>query len=246
MPNFELRAMVDKLRCRCRFGMREAADSAAGAEWAFDPDGCPAVLAPSDVAEHEKACAFELVPCGNAGRDGARCEVQFRRGESAAHQAACALRPLPCGNGCGKQLPLCDQAEHEANECPRALVDCEFAGCGATFLRSNRQRHYRESMADHLVGETRARLAYRRAGLAEIHASGLNPMSPIITMLNNGVASADEVQSGLWRLVPILTYFAGTAGQFRAIMCAAVLKAMCTHSADADVQIAGLACLDQV
>ena len=234
--------MVDKLRCRCRFGMREAADSAGGAAWEADPDGCPAVLSPSDVAAHEAACAFEPVTCGNASRDGTSCGVQFRRGDTAAHQAACPLRVQPCRLGCSTQLPQCDQAKHEADECPCAMVHCSYFGCGATYRRSDTQRHDAESMADHLAGENRARVTYAHASGVEDRTLKANKVAAIMTLLqNSGETSFEDVACGLCTLAQYLPL---APKQLIADAFIAVPTAMRAHSAHAVVQRAGLACLE--
>jgi hypothetical protein len=66
--NYGLQAMVDELRCRCRFGMVAGEED----EWALDAHGCPAVLPLADLAAHEAACGFELVVCPHASLQ-ARC-----------------------------------------------------------------------------------------------------------------------------------------------------------------------------
>lgn len=246
VPNFELRAVIDKLRCRCRFGMRDAGGQ-DGSEWEPDPAGCSAVLSPGDMTAHEAACTFEILSCGNVSR-AARCEVEFRRSDAAAHQATCPLRPLPCNLGCGAQLAECDQAAHKSSECPRKVLHCRYEGCGASFPRADKPRHDAECMADHLAAESRARLAYMSALSAlqqTQHADEAPDEQPEqVASLNRLLASGGDsaaVQAALSALMLYLATAKRKNPHF-ADACTAVVAAMSAHVAHAEVQATGLSC----
>ena len=64
VSNYSVQAIVDELRCRCRFGMR-AADDGEGS-WVVDEEGCADVLPLDALAAHEAACGFELLTCAHA------------------------------------------------------------------------------------------------------------------------------------------------------------------------------------
>jgi len=143
----------------------------------------------------------------------------------------------PCRLGCSKQLPQCDQAKHEADECPYAVVNCAYFGCGATYRRSDKQRHDAESMADHLAGETRARIAYTNASCVK-DRKRKETTAAFITFLQK--SEAGHLANVLCALPP---YLALAPEQLVADACTAVLTAMHAHGAHADLQVAGLTCL---
>ena len=79
MPAHRLvKAMVDELRVRCRFGMKEEGDG-----WVADEAGCPARLTLDGAVAHEAACGFATTACPFAG-----CGVELRRSDVASHNAA--------------------------------------------------------------------------------------------------------------------------------------------------------------
>ena len=79
--NWTVRAQVDELRVRCRFGVKEEGDG-----WVADEAGCPAQLALDGAAAHEAACGFATTTCPFAG-----CGVELRRDQADAHDAAFAV-----------------------------------------------------------------------------------------------------------------------------------------------------------
>ena len=82
MPaNRLVKAMVDELRVRCRFGVKEEGDG-----WVADEAGCPAQLSLDGAAAHEAACGFATTTCPFAG-----CGVQLRRDQTDAHDATYAV-----------------------------------------------------------------------------------------------------------------------------------------------------------
>ena len=76
--NWTVRAKVDELRVRCRFGLKEQGDG-----WVADEAGCPVQLTLDGVAAHEAACGFATTTCPFAG-----CGVELRRSDVASHNAA--------------------------------------------------------------------------------------------------------------------------------------------------------------
>ena len=76
-PNRIVLAMVDELRVRCRFGVKEEGDG-----WVADEAGCPAQLTLDGAAAHEAACGFATIACPFAG-----CGVELRREQTDAHDA---------------------------------------------------------------------------------------------------------------------------------------------------------------
>jgi hypothetical protein len=226
VANYGLRAVVDSLRVRCRFGMMASAE---GDGWAHDAHACTAVLALSDVAAHEASCDFQIVVCANASLRGARCGAEHQRGEADAHSAVCSLRPSPCTSGCGAQLALCDAAEHAA-VCPEALVRCTFFGCQASMRRCELAKHDADSMAAHLRAEREAREACTQ-GLA------ITPATGVFAALK-GATSAEQAERALTQLVPFLV---SKRSDWPA--CIRVLAAMETHAAHAGTQLQGLKCL---
>jgi hypothetical protein len=252
VPNFGLRAVVDTLRCRCRFGMKEATGGdggSAGVDWVVDAHGCPAVLPPGDVAAHEATCGFELVTCGNASRGGAqRCDAQTLRRDAAAHASTCPLRLRPCYQRCGAQMAGCDMWPHTQQDCPRAIVHCDFFGCYARMQRCDQPLHDAERMADHLAGERQARLAYRDGVICAAAAAGgitveiSTQAAAALTMLLERDASAQEVQAALLALAPLLASVPASDKLPNGAM-APVAAAMRAHGAHAGVQAAALSCL---
>ena len=79
--NWTVRAQVNELRVRCRFGVKEEGD-----RWVADEAGCPAQLSLDGAAAHEAACGFATTTCPFTG-----CGVELRRNEADAHDAAFAL-----------------------------------------------------------------------------------------------------------------------------------------------------------
>ena len=79
---YALKSMVEALRVRCRFGVRE--DERGG--WIGDPEGCTSQLSRAEAAAHEAACEHALEACPFAG-----CGVQRRRRDADAHDAELAL-----------------------------------------------------------------------------------------------------------------------------------------------------------
>ena len=76
--NWTVRAQVDELRVRCRFGLKEEGDG-----WVADEAGCPARLSLDGAAAHEAACGFATTTCPFAG-----CGAELRRSDVASHNAA--------------------------------------------------------------------------------------------------------------------------------------------------------------
>ena len=56
-----------------------------------------------------------------------------------------------CPNRCGVQMPAEDVEDHLRQKCRRAIVVCEFAGCGVELPRAEMQYHYRNEMPMHLL-----------------------------------------------------------------------------------------------
>ena len=78
VPSRLVKAMVDELRVRCRFGVKEE-----GGGWVADATGCPAQLTLDGAAAHEATCGFATTTCPFAG-----CGVELRPSEVASHNAA--------------------------------------------------------------------------------------------------------------------------------------------------------------
>ena len=76
--NWIVKAQIDALCVRCRFGVKEE-----GGRWVADEAGCPAQLTLDGTAAHEAACGFATTACPFAG-----CGVELRRSEVASHNAA--------------------------------------------------------------------------------------------------------------------------------------------------------------
>ena len=76
--NWTVRAQVDELRVRCRFGVKEEGDG-----WVADEACCPARLSLDGAAAHEAACGFATTTCPFAG-----CGVELRRSDVASHNEA--------------------------------------------------------------------------------------------------------------------------------------------------------------
>jgi hypothetical protein len=259
VPNFALRAVVDTLRCRCRFSMTEAApggndrdDDHDHGGWVLDANGCPAVLSMGDVAAHEAACGFALLTCGATDRGGRVCGAQTLRRDAAAHAAGCALRAVRCARRCGATHAACDAAAHKAEECPRTLQRCHFFGCHALVRRSEQPRHDAERMADHLAGERQARLAYRE-GVAATTLGGVGTDAATVESacadarvalrrLLDEDASASVVQAALSALAALLVS-APASTLLPDGACAPVAAAMRAHGAHAGVQASALWCL---
>ena len=81
LPNRLVRAMVDELRVRCRFGVKEEGDG-----WVADETGCPAQLSLDGAAAHAATCGFATIVCPFAG-----CGVELRRDQTDAHDATFAV-----------------------------------------------------------------------------------------------------------------------------------------------------------
>ena len=81
VPSRLVKAMVDELRVRCRFGVKEEGDG-----WVADEEGCPAQLSLDGAAAHEATCGFATTTCPFAG-----CGVELGRNQTDAHDAAFAL-----------------------------------------------------------------------------------------------------------------------------------------------------------
>jgi hypothetical protein len=82
----ELKALVDDMPRRCRFGVRRVnIDSVEF--WELDAAGCNEVLKIGEVWAHERVCDFVPVQCKFAG-----CGVWIRRCNVAAHNTAAAVQ----------------------------------------------------------------------------------------------------------------------------------------------------------
>ena len=76
--NWIVKAQIDALCVRCRFGVKEEGDG-----WVADEAGCPARLSLDGAAAHEAACGFATTTCPFAG-----CGFELRRYDVASHNAA--------------------------------------------------------------------------------------------------------------------------------------------------------------
>ena len=76
--NWTVRAMMDELRVRYRFGVKEEGDG-----WVADEAGCPARLSLDGAAAHEATCGFATTTCPFAG-----CGASLRRSDVALHNEA--------------------------------------------------------------------------------------------------------------------------------------------------------------
>ena len=99
--NWVVKATVDALRVRCRFGVKEE-----GGGWMANEAGCPAQLTLDGAAAHEAACGFATITCPFAG-----CGVELRRSDVASHNAASV------------------QAHLEGERAARLASDARLAAC---------------------------------------------------------------------------------------------------------------------
>ena len=76
--NWIVKATVDALRVRCRFGVKDEGDG-----WVADEEGCHAQLTLDGAAAHEAACSFATIVCPFAG-----CGVELRRSDITSHNTA--------------------------------------------------------------------------------------------------------------------------------------------------------------
>ena len=111
--NWMARALVDELRVRCRFGVKEEGDG-----WVADDAGCTARLPLDGAAAHEAACGFATTTCPFAC-----CGVELRRSEVASHNAASMQAHLD-GERAAR---LADAARLAASEARLAAVEARLS-----------------------------------------------------------------------------------------------------------------------
>eukprot|EP00118_Oscarella_pearsei_P019615 m.209113 g.209113 ORF g.209113 m.209113 type:complete len:596 (+) comp39725_c1_seq29:2949-4736(+) len=100
-------------------------------------NGCPWCGALKNVESHQNDCLFQIVVCPNEG-----CSLSIKRRDFDEHlEKECDFRTLACSL-CGQLVTLGAQAEHDAEVCPEATLECPN-GCGERIRRKKLSEHKR-------------------------------------------------------------------------------------------------------
>lgn len=111
-------------------------------------DYCRAWLERRDVLHHQSDdCLQRPYSCDYCYEYQSSCE-----NVRVDHWLVCSCRPVSCPNECGIYPERKNLKTHLGNDCPLALLECQFAGvgCKEVFVRKNMHTHLVEGVVAHL------------------------------------------------------------------------------------------------
>lgn len=109
---------------------------------------CGQELSLNKLSDHKVDCPRRPFSCKFCNYQGIYEDMP------SVHWPTCDGYPIPCPNECGQMdMPRRDISRHLEEECPKRPIECDFkfAGCHATYPRSNTKDHESNFAHDHLV-----------------------------------------------------------------------------------------------
>ena len=99
------------------------------------------------IAHQIEDCIRRPFSCDYCGNYGADFEDVTTK-----HWPVCGSRPVPCPNECGVHPERQNLEQHTSNECPLAVVNCDFhyAGCEVQLCRKDMPNHLAKDLVVHI------------------------------------------------------------------------------------------------
>ncbi|XP_019622390.1 PREDICTED: TNF receptor-associated factor 6-like [Branchiostoma belcheri] len=215
-PNKSLQLEIAALAVRCphavrgctwrgRYDEHQSHDESCDHATEPCPNGCGAEVQKRFLQSHvSNDCPKRGTACDFCGQN-------VQQEDEIEHLKVCPKFPMSCPNGCdAKELPREELVYHSARECPKAVIDCPFAGVGCAFeaKREHMPVHQEARFTDHLELTVGMVMANDRR-LASQHGMLVDSSLTLEAMQGN-VGSMDKVNGCqlLWKITSYNEKFA--------------------------------------